>query len=337
MSVGYVMVGSTGSISLFVGSEQFSVAKTHPNYKRILTAIEQDAAEKVFLTLLDIPKAVNKFSHGKVHVESGVVYYGNEPVHNVVADRILRFMNEGIPFQPLIKFLEKLMQNPSFRSREQLYAFLEHKALPITTDGDVLAYKAVKSNFLDKYSGKIDNSPGQIVSMDRGLVDDNPDAHCSKGLHCGALDYVNWYHSAGDKTVVVKFNPSDAVSVPGDHSRMKLRVCKYEVVREYVGELSAPLYASNADEFDADKYEDDDEWNEWEDDEDDFDEDDDEGDESSSGCGTDDNFEPGQVTSTRSQTVPGPGEVVAARYFGVKPNGQKYHNKRDSKGHFVKK
>ena len=174
------------------------------------------------------------------------------------------------------------MQNPSMQSQQELYDFLEHENLPITEDGCFLAYKAVNSDFKDKYRGTFDNQVGQVCEMRRAKVDDNRGRGCSAGLHAGALNYVAEYGSvdAGDNIVIVKINPEDVVSVPSDCNCEKLRTCKYEVVGLYQGELPKPLYKA---EFEADTYVDDDEWlleeqieagywDQFEDDEDDYEE-----------------------------------------------------------------
>ena len=174
-------------------------------------------------------------------------------------------MREGLPFEPLTKLFDNLMKNISYQTRTQLYDFLEHKNLPITEDGCFLAYKAVNSNYMDKYTGTMNNSVGETVSIDRGKVDDNRDKGCSAGLHCGALDYVRDYGSedSGDHIMIVKVNPMDAVSVPHDCQHQKLRVCQYEVVAEmeWSDQLRKPLYSSDGQEYQSfvqDEY--DDEW-----------------------------------------------------------------------------
>lgn len=208
--------------------------------------------------LVDVQTAIAKFSDGKVTVVNGSVLYDSQEVHSSISKRIVEFMKEGLPFEPLVKFLGKLMKNPSSRAVNELYDFLEHKNLPITEDGDFLAYKAIKSNWMDKYSGTMDNSIGKVVTMTRNAVDDNREQHCSKGLHCGALDYVRSYgNGSTDRIVIVKVDPADAVSVPSDCSCQKLRTCRYEVVKEFVGELGRPLYNSSADSYEDD-YEDED-------------------------------------------------------------------------------
>ena len=153
-------------------------------------------------------------------------------------------MRDGFPFQPMIKFLGNILENPSNRAVQELYSFLEHKNLPITEDGCFLAYKAVDKNYMDKYSGTIDNSVGQSVTMQRRKVDDNCNNGCSDGLHVGALDYVESYRNEGneDKVVIVKVNPQDVVSVPTDSECQKVRCCSYEVVADYTGPLKEQVH-----------------------------------------------------------------------------------------------
>jgi hypothetical protein len=219
-----------------------------------------------------------------------VVKFDGDEVHGSISKRILEFMKNGLPFEPLVQFLHNVMENPSMQSQRELYDFLEHENLPITEDGYFLAYKAVRSDFKDKYRGVFDNSVGQVCEMVRAKVDDNREAGCSQGLHAGALSYVASYGSvdSGDKIVIVKINPKDVVSVPKDCDCQKLRTCRYEVVGLYEGELKRPMYQatensynpystwlSKYDDYDPD-YEDDDEDEEYYDEEywDQFDEDD---------------------------------------------------------------
>jgi hypothetical protein len=211
------------------------------------------ASENELLELVDIEKAVSTFSDGLVEVKNGKVLFEGEEVHGSISKRILEFMSKGLPFQPLVNFLNNLMENPSMQSQKELYDFLEHEHLPITEDGHFLAYKAVRSDYMDKYAGKFDNHVGKVCQMTRSRVDDDRGRGCSNGLHAGALNYVANYGSAdsGDHIMIVKINPRDVVSVPSDCNCEKLRTCRYEVVGEYQGELLKPLYKS---EFSQDSY-----------------------------------------------------------------------------------
>lgn len=229
-----------------------------------LTAGDFDAAFAAF----DKAEAIRKQSNGAFQVINGVVFSNGVPVHNVITGRILEFSNSRLPFNPLVLFLENIEQNPSKRAVDESYPFLENENMPITLDGCFIGYKAVQHNYLSKtagredvevstdggktfkvYRGNIPNNVGNIVRMKRNLVDDDKDRHCSYGLHVGALKYAGpngWFHSSGDKCVLVKVNPKDIVSVPSDHNAQKLRVCEYEVVAEYSDALTQPLATKNA-------------------------------------------------------------------------------------------
>ena len=256
MSVPFMWVD--GNLTVILKNKAHQVIPDHTNYKLILEALPT-ATEDELLELVDIEKAVASFSDGQVSIVNGKVMFEGEEVHGSISKRIIEFMSKGLPFEPLVKFLENLMENPSMQSQQELYDFLEHENLPITEDGCFLAYKAVSKDFKDKWKGTFDNKVGQVCEMRRAKVDDNRKAGCSAGLHAGALNYVANYGNvdAGDNIVIVKINPEDVVSVPSDCNCEKLRTCKYEVVGLYQGELPKPLYKA---EFEADSYVDEDEY-----------------------------------------------------------------------------
>jgi hypothetical protein len=275
MSVPFMFVD--GNLTLVLNNKSYQVLPDHLNYKMILEVLPTASADEL-LEMVDIQKAVTVYSQGLVEIKEGRVLYDNEEVHGSISKRILEFMSKGLPFQPLVNFLNNLMDNPSMQSQQELYDFLEHEHLPITEDGHFLAYKAVRSDYMDKYAGKFRNKVGDICKMTRSKVDDNRSVGCSQGLHAGALNYVASYGNvdAGDKIVIVKINPKDVVSVPSDCNHEKLRTCQYEVVGEYQGELLKPLYSANFNEDDynddEDEYDNDYDWG-WNDDEEDIDDD----------------------------------------------------------------
>lgn len=169
-----------------------------------------------------------------------------EKVNNSLVDKILAFKNQNLPFEFLLKFLENVLENPSYNSRKQLYEFLERGNLPITEDGCFIAYKATLNNGLSVNSGhgyvdgveytkaQLPNYIGAKVTIPRHEVDDNPDNHCSDGLHVGHYSYVNQYFMDNNRKIwLIKVNPKDVVSVPNDHDFTKMRVCAYEVLSEF--------------------------------------------------------------------------------------------------------
>ncbi len=293
----------------------YQVLPTQPIYRQAIELLAQDDNEDALVALFTAPITTVKSGNG-VTISNGSVLYNGEKVHSLVARRILEFAQEGLPMQPLVNFLDKVMQNPSMTAQQELYDFLENKNLPITEDGDFLAYKAINDNWTDIYTGRISNKIGATVAMDRKKVDDNRGNHCSKGLHCGAMDYVAQYGGGNSRIVIVKVNPADAVSVPSDHSFMKLRVCKYLVLQEYQGDLIRPLYTSAGVPVGSENYDD-----AWDDENFDWDEDEDGDDYYEDG---DDYYEDGDVTSS---------EEVEESCEDCNCN---YHNKRDRFGRFSK-
>lgn len=250
---------NAGSITLYVNGKQFGITHEHPSYQEIKDLLyeytyETDATEKTLiedeiLELCDVRNNISKKTQGKVTVDGNGVYYNGQLLHNTFTVRLMDTIRQGFPIEGMIKFLENLMENPSYTSINELGDFLAHKGLPITDDGCFLGYKKVREDYLDYYSRTFDNTPnsGKPVQIPRQMVDDNRSNTCSVGLHVGALEYAaNQYYPNEGRVVVVKVNPADCVSVPLDHSAQKLRVWKYEVVADYTGPLPDSVYNSEA-------------------------------------------------------------------------------------------
>ena len=259
MSRSYI-VGSQGSISLLIDSKQYSIDRDHPSYAKIRDGLTKLSNEEL-INLLDVKTAIKTNSGGTLEVVGNQIHRNGEPVHHVVADRLIRLLQEGFDITPGLKFLEKILKNPSRNSQLELYNFLDRRNITIDEDGDFRAYKAIRADWTDKHTGKISNRIGAVVRMDRCLVDDNKNVHCGAGLHVGGLTYVQNFAGRDDKIIIVKVNPEHAVSVPTDDAE-KLRVCEYTVVDIFRGELTAALYKANENTaVDA-------AFNDWEDDED---------------------------------------------------------------------
>lgn len=250
--LGSVMVGrqvlDNGTLVCIVDGSAYNVGTDHVRYKELKEAFVARDAEK-FLSLVNVQQVVESVT-GKdgrrVQLVGDRVLYGGKEIHGVVVDYIVRLVSEGFDVQPAVNFLEKLLQNPSKRSVDNLFNFLQNHKLVLAEDGDFLAYKAVRSDFKDKFSGTIGNEVGAVVSVDRNQVDDDYKNQCSHGLHVGALEYSGpggWYFRSGDVCLIVKVNPADVVAVPEDHTFRKLRCCKYEVVSVYQDVLKKPVYS----------------------------------------------------------------------------------------------
>lgn len=307
-----------GVITLYLKGKPYQIAQDHPCYGQVKRSL-RNASEDELLTLLNADNATQAFldstDHGgRATVKDGQVYFEGKVVHNAVATRILEHMKAGLDFTNLLRFLERVSKNPSYQSQQELFDFLDRKGLPVTEDGCFLGYKAVRSDFKDIYSGTIDNSPGRVVKMERRKVDDNRTNHCSYGLHVGALDYVYSYGGYDSTIVVVKVDPEHCVSVPTDCSYQKLRTCQYEVLHEFTGELREALYNVRGEAVTCPVEDDEYDWS--------FCDGDDE---------VDDYFDDGDVTSEESDHCDGCDDDGC---YGYKPDGRKYHNKRNAAGRF---
>lgn len=234
---------------------------------------DKDALVGVF-TQMDLVAEYAKQLEG-VSVEGRRLVYNGEELPQVLSDRIKKMQSQGFSVEPLKAFWANLRANPTPSTVNELYQFLEQGVLPITDDGCFLAYKYVRDDYKDCYSGKFDNSVGAIVSMKRSDVDTDRNRTCSHGLHFGALSYMP-KNGSGRRIMIVKVNPADVVAIPTDYSFTKGRTWKYEVVAEYTGISTGNEVTQRAvvhdvgdlaldtGEDEGDYYEDGDVWNWWE-------------------------------------------------------------------------
>ena len=228
----YIITDST--ITVMLNGIPKILDNSHPNFEAVKDGIKRNLTEEQILDLVDTAQALKKYSNSKVTVENGVVYYKGIAVRNTLTSRILTMMSEGFNVDGMCRFMDNLYDNPSKTAVDELYLFLESGNLPITEDGHFLAYKKVRNDYKDIYSGTFDNSIGAICEMPRNMVDDNRNNTCSQGLHFASYSYMSSYGGTGngDRIVIVKINPADVVSIPSDYNNAKGRTWRYEVVNE---------------------------------------------------------------------------------------------------------
>jgi hypothetical protein len=202
------------SLTVVIEGKAHTMANTHPAFLQAQEALKDENWDKL-KNMFDVSKAVGEYFDKEAHIEvkDGAVYYDGEIIHNLVVDKILDFMRKNLPYQPLVKFLGKLLENPSHRAVDELYSFLEHKNMPLTPEGNFLAYKGVKSDFTDFWTGKCDNSVGNVLEMKRGGVNDDARHGCAAGFHAGSYDFAKGYASGGGHLLVVEIDPSEVVAV----------------------------------------------------------------------------------------------------------------------------
>jgi len=246
-------------VVIFSDGSMKPVPVENPMYGKVQDALYNHKFDLI-PNLVDLAIAIREHASGRFMVANGLVFIDNDILPDTLSSRLIDFVENDPPLDTtaLERFWDNLKANPSLKSREMLYSFLEHNGIPITADGCFIAYKRVDNDYLDCYSHKFDNSVGSIVVMDRDKVDADSSRTCSAGLHVAAYPYAKDFYSNGH-LMEVKVNPFDVVAVPDDYNGQKMRVCKYEVVRECDGPRpdSEHLYKYD-DSADEDVWDDDD-------------------------------------------------------------------------------
>jgi len=272
MSFPYIVQGS--NITVVIGTTPHTVSKNHITYNKLLAAIKAGEWETV-QDIIEPKQVVLNFGQGNVSIEGDKIFWKGRVMHNALTKRMVAMIQEDFPVEPLIAFMENLMENPSKRAVNELYGFLEKNTLPITSDGCFLAYKKVRQDYFDVHSGTVLNKPAAyltdedtaaleeaagknnevtvtvedgvtVVSMERNLVDDDQNRTCSTGLHFCSQDYLNNF--GGERIVILKINPRDVVSIPNDYNDSKGRCARYEIVDEIDKDKADEAFAKTVQE-----------------------------------------------------------------------------------------
>jgi hypothetical protein len=215
----------------------------HPNFTDAWEAVRNDD-EQGFMAQADVISGIRKAFEAvtdRVTIEGNCLYLDGEQIDGRLADTIIDFRRKGENYMPLVNFITRLGNNPSMRSRDQLYTWLAERNFTITPSGKFIAYKGVskrRDKFQSHFSGRasvngeeqngqIIQGIGDVVTMPRPKVNDNADIGCSQGLHAGTWEYASTFGNG--YTLTVEIDPANVVSVPSDCSFQKLRVCEYRI------------------------------------------------------------------------------------------------------------
>lgn len=254
------------SMATFVlDGEVQSVSVEHPLFARITDALAKGEDPSEFLDPANV-LALTDVKDERVDVSDGTVTFEGVAIHSHLLDAFKRYAAEGRDVGNLVKFLDRLAENPSERSREQLFTWSQARDLTIDEDGFLIGYKAVAQrphypnevegdhgiwfsdydyqsisqgwaivdgvdtrDFLGNSNHQVPNKVGSIVEIPRDQVSDDPRSGCAFGLHVGSWNYASTFHH-GSVVMEVKIDPADVVSIPADSGYAKMRVCKYEIL-----------------------------------------------------------------------------------------------------------
>jgi hypothetical protein len=195
-----------------------------------------------------------------VSIQGETMFWKGKEFDNSLSQRMIKMYQEGFTIEPMIAFMDNLMENTSYRAVNELYSFLERNNLPITPDGHILAYKRVRDDYMDVHSNSVPNKIAKhftdeeysampiscgkksevqvklnkegntVVKMSRNEVNDDKNQTCSSGLHFCSREYL--WSFGGNRIMILKINPKDVVSIPVDYSFSKGRCSKYQIIGE---------------------------------------------------------------------------------------------------------
>lgn len=258
-------------ITVFAPGETPRVAdSTHPNFEAMVEMAQAHNTD--IFKLFDVEKIIRETFERlseRVLVRDGHIFFDGDEIHNALTEHIVRVLDQDIDdWEPLVLFLEKVMDNPVPHSREQLYRWLQSHDFSINAEGDIVAYKGVKRideddeaeslrakhEYLslngghaivdgDEINGKVPQSIGSTVEMPRQEVIHEPSVSCSYGLHIGTFPYAKNY---GEVVLKVIVNPRDVVSVPNGEDE-KARTCRYFVEQEVSAPFKSAIVISGED------------------------------------------------------------------------------------------
>lgn len=230
---------TTNNLTLFTGTEQITIPSDSPDYARAIELLSQNRSDEAFALATKYRatlKATSSvlFGQYQVSVVHGMVMINGQHTEGEIVDRIIAFGERGIPQKALMSFLARLQANSSFRARIDLFSWIEQNNMPITDDGCFIAFKIVKEDYWDIYTGTtFFHKPGSVIQMNRRDVDDDANNTCSAGAHFCGEGYLPHYGTAkGSRIVTLKIAPEDVVAFPKDYNLAKGRAYKYEVIGE---------------------------------------------------------------------------------------------------------
>ncbi len=174
-----------------------------------------------------------------------------------LVDRLVAIAQQTGSAKPFLNLLRKIWRNPSEIARGEFFLWLAQSDMPITPDGDFLAYKRVRDTYKDIHSNTLDYSVGKVVQMDREKVDPDRQRTCSAGLHFCSKSYLPHFSSNGntDRVVLLRINPADVVAIPADYNNAKGRAWRVEVVGEVpLGSVSGLTWAAVTHDYDNDTF-----------------------------------------------------------------------------------
>lgn len=226
---------------------------------------DAETARRLYEAVTAPVAGLKVYSAGRLTLTEDGVFHDGEQVHSALAERILDCYRAGEPFQPLLKLMERMRQNPRRDVAEAIYSWLVRNNMPITPDGHILGYKAVREDYKSFHDGKTDNSIGASPEVEPAACSYDPNEECGPGLHFCSWGYLhNYRYESNARVVIVKVDPAHITSLPASGHGEKARCWKQTIVGEVdaqdvddrlgTGRMIVDDYNSDDTDYDHDHY-----------------------------------------------------------------------------------
>lgn len=202
--------------------------------------VPADAAAKP-----DLTRAIDDIMTHAVSVQSDT--YVNRPVQNnetmvavigdtvipgveKIKDQILHSTKKTANTKGVTNFLTRCGAIIADRGHtvQELFHFIEKGDLPVSDEGDIIAYKVLTSQgqekgyFVDCHTHKVTQRVGSYVCQDDKLINPSRRQECGTGLHVARRAYLGNF--SGDIITLIKIKPEDVIAVPiGEPNKMRVR------------------------------------------------------------------------------------------------------------------
>jgi hypothetical protein len=237
------------SVTVILDGQTYTVKRGDPNFedaKDVVLSERWDDLPALLNKGLALEKWAQDMGTEEFVFQDNHLHYQGERIPMELNQRMLEMANRGEDPTFLMKFWARLQLNPSWRSVQELYRFLENKGIAIDQDGYILMYKSVRPNWNDWYSDSVCNKVGEKPWMARNKVSDEYNSACHIGFHAGNLAYAQGFHGGSGRVIIVKVDPKDVVTVCS--TAQKVRMNTYGVIGVHGAELPNTVYDTSKDE-----------------------------------------------------------------------------------------
>lgn len=212
--------------------------------RRLIAELKKEVQDiELIAEMSDVALFVARRSSGRVIVdEKDQIRLDGKVVDYGLAGRILAVLNQGFDFDSLSRFIEKISENPDKTVAADLFRFLEKGNMPLTPEGNFLAFKKVDANYRSYRAGPkgtVHYPVGEFVSEPRDECDADRNRTCSRGLHVCSHEYLSFWYPNKGHVLICEVDPRNVTAVPADHNDQKLRTCLLFVAGEIPEEDAA--------------------------------------------------------------------------------------------------